>query len=93
MNGSNVAWINFARDIGPGNTNFAQFQAIFQEMHAAGGNSFRLWLHTDGTSTPEFDSNGLVVGPGAGAISDLKEYWILPGKTILDCFYVYGRMI
>ena len=74
LSGSNVAWINFARDIGPGATNFSKFSQIFAEMKAAGGNSFRLWLHTTGETTPQFDSaTNMVIGPGAGALGDLKQ--------------------
>ena len=72
LNGSNVAWVNFASDIGPGTTNFSRFGQIFSELHADGGNSMRFWLHTDGTRSPEFNSSGMVVGPGAGTITDLK---------------------
>ena len=42
------------------------------QMHDHGGNAMRLWLHTDGTSTPEFDSSGYVMGPGINTIEDLK---------------------
>jgi len=73
LSGSNVAWVNFAGDIGPGNTNFTRFGEIFSELKAAGGNSFRLWLHTDGTQTPQFDANGLVDDQGANAVEDLKQ--------------------
>ncbi len=73
MSGSNIAWVNFAGDIGPGSTNFARFGEIFSEVHADGGNSMRFWLHTDGTVTPEFNSSGMVIGPGTGTISDLKQ--------------------
>jgi NedA-like, galactose-binding domain/Secretion system C-terminal sorting domain len=95
LNGSNVAWVNFAHDIGPGTTNFARFSQIFAEIKAAGGNSFRFWLHTDGTSTPEFDSNGLVVGPGAGAISDLKQILDLAWQNkigLLLCLWSHDMM-
>jgi hypothetical protein len=73
LSGSNVAWIDFAGDIGPGNTNLTRFGEIFEELKNDGGNSFRLWLHTDGTRTPEFDGSGLVVGPGANAVEDLEQ--------------------
>jgi F5/8 type C domain/Secretion system C-terminal sorting domain len=73
MSGSNVAWVNFAGDIGPGSTNFARFGEIFAEVRADGGNSMRFWLHTNGTVTPEFNDSGMVIGPGTGAISDLKQ--------------------
>lgn len=76
VNGANVAWINFARDIGPGETNFGLFEEMFQEMNENGGNSFRLWLHTNGVSTPQFTGTGpndTVIGPGVGAIQDLRQ--------------------
>ena len=73
MSGSNIAWVNFAGDIGPGSTNFARFGEIFSEVHADGGNSMRFWLHTNGTVTPEFNDSGMVISPGTGAISDLKQ--------------------
>ena len=73
LSGSNVAWVNFASDIGPGTTNFSRFGQIFSELHSDGGNSMRFWLHTDGTRSPEFNSSGIVIGPGTGAITDLKQ--------------------
>jgi hypothetical protein len=74
LNGANVAWINFAHDIGNPDapTDTAYFRKIFREIHDNGGNSMRLWLHTNGTATPEFSGN-LVTGPGNRAISDLKS--------------------
>jgi len=78
--GSNIAWINFASDIGPGETRLDLFEEMFKEINENGGNMMRIWLHTNGTSTPEF--NGMdVVGPGEGAIDDLRE--------ILDLAYFY----
>lgn len=73
LSGLNAAWVDFARDIGPGPTNLDAFSNIFEEVHNAGGNCVRLWLHTNGVNTPEFDSDGKVNGPGVGAISDLKN--------------------
>ncbi|MCK9280064.1 MAG: discoidin domain-containing protein [Melioribacteraceae bacterium] len=72
LSGSNVAWVNFARDIGPGNNNIAKFKSYFGNISKNGGNSIRFWLHTTGQSTPQFDSQGFVVGPGEGSIADLK---------------------
>ncbi len=74
LSGANVAWINFAHDIGDPDapTDTAHFRKIFREIHDNGGNSMRLWLHTNGTATPEFTGN-LVTGPGTRAFSDLKS--------------------
>lgn len=84
LSGGNVAWIQFARDIGPGTTRLDLFEEMFREMHEHGGNSFRLWLHTNGASTPHFSGAGAtagVVGPGEGTIDDLRN--------ILDLAYHY----
>ncbi|MBO8130949.1 MAG: T9SS type A sorting domain-containing protein [Candidatus Marinimicrobia bacterium] len=73
LNGVNVAWINFARDIGPSPTDFKAFADMFLDIHDHRGNAVRLWLHTNGVETPEFDENGYVIGPGDSAISDLRK--------------------
>lgn len=73
LSGVNLAWINFARDIGPGPTDFAAFGNTLLQMHDHGGNALRWWLHTNGSNTPQFDDSGFVVGPGAGTISDLRH--------------------
>ncbi len=86
LNGANFAWINFANDIGPGNTNFAQFESIFQQVSANGGNAMRLWLHTTGSNTPQFNDSGLVIGPGIGAIDDLKQILDLAWKYHVGVF-------
>jgi hypothetical protein len=95
LNGSNFAWVNFASDIGPGNTNFPKFSQIFAEVKAAGGNSMRLWLHTDGSKTPEFNSNGYVVGPGADAIDDLNQILDLAQQNevgVLLCLWSHDML-
>lgn len=73
LNGANVPYINFARDIGPGKTYFDQFETMFQKVHEAGGNCMRLWLHTNGVNTPAFGQSGYVVGPGESAIEDIRK--------------------
>ncbi len=73
LSGANFAWVNFARDIGAGFNDFNRFKEIFQEVHTNGGNAMRLWLNTTGENTPEFDANGMVIGPGKGAIEDLRQ--------------------
>lgn len=73
LSGANLAWDNFANDIGPGTTNFENFADVMLQMHDHGGNALRIWLHTNGTTTPEFNDTGLVVSPGNGTISDLRK--------------------
>ena len=74
LSGANVAWVNFARDVGPGGTDLDQFEEIFQELHARGGNAMRLWLHTTGDVTPTYSTTtvGAITGPGDGTIEDLE---------------------
>ncbi|MDZ7292211.1 MAG: Ig-like domain-containing protein [candidate division KSB1 bacterium] len=73
LGGANLAWLSFAKDIGPGFTDFNSFADILLQMHDHGGNALRWWLHTNGTITPEFNEAGYVVGPGQGTIEDLKK--------------------
>jgi hypothetical protein len=73
LNGANFAWINFAHDKGPGITNFARFGQIPRDVHANGGNTMRLRLHTTGGASPQFDANGIVIGPGQNAIERMKQ--------------------
>ena len=74
LNGSNVAWVNFAQDLG-GITAFdtVGFRTVFDSIHVHGGNSLRLWLHTTGQYTPQFNAGGKVIGPGTNAIANLHK--------------------
>ena len=67
LSGSNVAWVNFAGDLGPGNLDTVRFRTMFDSIHVHGGNALRWWLHTNGTQTPDFDGSGRVSGPGSKA--------------------------
>jgi hypothetical protein len=75
LSGANVAWVSFARDIGPDKDlpNLNRFDTIFREVGENGGNAMRLWLHTNGWKTPEWGPDSTVVGPGEGAIQDLRD--------------------
>jgi len=73
LSGANLAWVNFANDIGPGTTDYDAFANVMLQMHDSGGNALRWWLHTNGTASPEFNASNLVIGPGTGTISDLKK--------------------
>jgi hypothetical protein len=73
VSGINIAWVDFARDIGPGAPNLSQFLTEFQTVHNNGGNVLRLWLHTNGKNTPVFDGQGYVTDPGLDAISNLNQ--------------------
>ncbi len=72
ISGSNVAWIDFARDLGPGGVRLTELNLAFQELRANGGNAMRLWLHTTGAHTPQWSGN-MVTGPGVNAIQNLRS--------------------
>jgi len=73
LSGANVAWVSFAGDLGPGAISASTFRRMFDSVRVAGGNSMRLWLHTNGANTPQFDANGVVIGPGTNALADLRQ--------------------
>lgn len=71
LNGGNIAWVDFGRDVGPGNTAFNDFDAMYSQVQSNGGNAMRFWVHIDGRNTPIWDGNE-VIGEGAGTIEDLE---------------------
>jgi len=73
LSGANLAWLSFANDLGRGFRDSTTFGDILLQMHDHGGNALRWWLHTNGTVTPAFHDTGLVIGPGASTIQDLKK--------------------
>ena len=73
LNGSNIAWVNFAADLGPTPLDTASFRTVFDSIRAHGGNALRFWLHTTGANTPQFAVDGRVTGPGQYALADLKK--------------------
>jgi hypothetical protein len=73
LNGSNIAWVNFAGDLGPNPIDTNSFRTVFDSIHAHGGNALRFWLHTTGANTPAFSAGGAVIGPGTNALADLKR--------------------
>ncbi len=73
LSGANLAWVSFANDVGPNQADYNSFADAMLPMHENGGNALRWWLHTNGTSSPAFNDAGLVIGPGTGAIEDIKN--------------------
>lgn len=72
LNGGNIAWVNFARDVGPGTTPINDFETMFTQVQQNGGNAMRFWVHITGGTTPEWSGNN-VVSPGVGTIEDLEQ--------------------
>ena len=70
--GINVAWINFAKDVGTGAPNIAEIKRQLSQLAASGGTVARLWIHTDGTTSPEYQGDR-VIGPGTYTIKDLTK--------------------
>ena len=73
LNGSNVAWVRFAGDLGPNPVDTVAFASMFDSIHVHGGNALRFWLHTTGANTPQFNLGGKVIGPGTTAIANLRK--------------------
>jgi hypothetical protein len=95
LSGANIAWINFARDIGPGSTAFDSFAEMFLDIHDHGGNAMRFWLHINGANTPEFDNTGKVIGPGQDAVSDLQQILDLAWERevgLILCLWSFDMM-
>lgn len=84
VSGTNVAWIDFARDLGPGGARFSEFDRMFRELRANGGNTVRFWMHTTGAHTPVWNGT-MVTGPGPNALSNLK--------TLLDMAESYDVVV
>jgi hypothetical protein len=72
ISGTNVAWVDFASDLGPGGVRFSEFDRMFRELRANGGNTVRFWMHTTGARTPEW-SGQMVTGPGSSTIQNLTR--------------------
>jgi hypothetical protein len=70
ISGTNVAWVDFAGDLGPGTVKFSEFERMFRELRANGGNTVRFWMHTTGAQTPQW-SGQMVTGPGVNTIQNL----------------------
>jgi hypothetical protein len=75
LSGFNVAWFDFARDVGLG-LNEARLRQALTDLTASGGNTLRWWIHTDGSLTPEWGDVGgerKIIGPGPRFIADMQR--------------------
>ena len=68
--GLNIAWVNFANDVP--NPDLTAFKTIFKNTHDAGGRIIRWWLHTNGTISPGYGSDGLSLALPQAHIDGLK---------------------
>lgn len=82
LSGVNVAWLDFAFDFGNG-LNEAGLRQMLDDVKAAGGNTIRWWVHTDGSQTPEWGTvNGerRIIGPGGSFLADMKQALDIAGE-------------
>ncbi|XP_046346742.2 mannan endo-1,4-beta-mannosidase-like [Haliotis rufescens] len=82
LSGVNQAWVNYACDFGQGHYNKTrpQLMKTLDSIYDNGGNSLRMWLHIDGSSTPNFNSSGFVTGLDRYLIHDLTDFLNEAGK-------------
>lgn len=86
MSGMNIAWTsgsNFAKDLI--NYNQSTWITILDDIERAGGNAIRWWLHTNGSVSPLFGTDGKVSG--------LRETTIGNMRKVLDLAYERGIMV
>lgn len=94
LNGVNVAWVEFARDIGPGRPALHTFEQIFRSVREHEGNAVRLWLHVNGRHTPAWQDS-TVVGPGPTTIEDLRlilEVAREQGVGVILCLWSFDML-
>jgi hypothetical protein len=88
--GFNLAWINYAGDVGDQPLDATRFRAAMKAVADSGGNSMRVWLSTNGSKDPVFGADGFVSGLGSKTIANVqqmlaiaKEYKMLLMPTLL----------
>lgn len=70
INGMNLAWMNFARDLEV--LNETMWARALDEIAAVGGNTVRWWLHVNGSQSPLFEGDK-VSGLSPNTIPNLKR--------------------
>jgi len=71
--GYNLAWINFAGDVGDTPLNATAFRAAMKAVADSGGNTMRVWLSTNGSKDPVFGPDGYVSGLGAKTVENVQQ--------------------
>lgn len=108
LSGMNQAWHSYGLDFG---LNFYSKSRPFliktlDDIKKSGGNSIRIWLHTGGEHTPQFNSSGYVTGLDPNITRDMVDFVqqaqqrnILVTYTVWNCaimdpsYPVYGLLI
>jgi hypothetical protein len=73
VTGFNLAWINYANDVGDMPLDERRFRKAAQDIASAGGNTIRVWLSTNGSRDPKFGADGWVSGLGSKTIANVKR--------------------
>lgn len=80
VSGHNLAWINFAGDVGDAPLNAAAFEAAMKAVADSGGNTMRVWLSTNGANDPKFGADGYVSGLGSKTIANVQQMLAIAKK-------------
>jgi hypothetical protein len=97
INGVNVPWNNFGSDVGNhylwgANYKPEWFEKMFADCEANGINCVRLWIHTDGRSNPEFNTDGSVKGVDSDyypAFDDIMLRAKNHGILVMPCLWSF----
>lgn len=74
VSGMNLAWINYAGDVGNtalSSNTISRMNTAMKAVRDSGGNTMRIWLSTDGTKDPIY-TNGYVSSPGSSTVANIK---------------------
>ncbi|XP_064600906.1 mannan endo-1,4-beta-mannosidase-like [Liolophura sinensis] len=78
LSGANQAWVSYGYDFGNRNYQWRgkDLERYLKELHQAGGNSLRIWIHIEGAVTPNFNANGYVTAPDKEGtfLNEMKTY-------------------
>jgi hypothetical protein len=97
INGINVPWNAYGSDVG---THYqwgalyspSFFTTFFQQCNSYGVNCVRFWIHCDGRTSPEFDSNGNVTGLDTNFFSNFDDIFriaALNNVMIMPCLWSF----
>ena len=92
LSGVNQAWINYGADFGNNQSHglYCALKDTLANTSKHGGHAMRIWLHVEGDSTPQFSSDGFVVGTDAAGslIGDMRRYLQASAELDVLVFFV-----
>jgi hypothetical protein len=97
INGVNIPWNNFGSDVGNhylwgANYKPEWFEKMFADCEANGINCVRFWIHTDGRSNPEFNTDGSVKGLDGDFFPAFDDIFLRAknhGVLIMPCLWSF----